>query len=108
MTDARQIIDFAADEDAKGVREAMYASIYDRVMTAIESKKQEVGAHMIAPMPIAQEEVNLDAAASEVVNEAEKCDCEDEEGKEGHEDEKADKALVKKMVKKDALKGEGY
>ena len=99
MTDARQIIDFAADEDAKGVREAMYASIYDRVMTAIESKKQEVGAHMIAPMPIAQEEVNLDAAASEVVNEAEKC-----EDEEGHEDEKADKALVKKMVKKDALK----
>lgn len=89
--DARQIIDYAADDNAKEMREALYASIYDRVSNAIETKKQEI-AHTMLGMPLSTEEVQL---------EEKECD---DDSKEGHEDEKDDKALVKKMVKKDALK----
>jgi len=92
--DARQIIDFAADDNAKEMREALYASIYDRVSNAIEVKKQEV-AHTLLGMPLSTEEVQLEEGEE---------GCDDHEGKEGHEDEVADKKLVKKMVKKDALK----
>lgn len=94
--DTRQIIDFAADDNAKEMREALYASIYDRVSNAFETKKQEL-AHSMLGMPLATEDVQLD--------EKEGCECDDED-KEGHEDEVDDKKLVKKMVKKDALKGE--
>jgi hypothetical protein len=101
MTDTRQIIDYAFDEDAKGVREAMYASLHDRVMNAIEAKKQEVGAHLVGGMPLSTEEVEHD---EDTLDEK----WAKEEKEEDHDDEKEDKALVKKMVKKDALKGEGY
>ena len=57
MTDPRQIIDYAADGDAVGVREAMYSALYDRVTAAIEAKKQEVGATLVGGMPLATEEV---------------------------------------------------
>ena len=106
MTDPRQIIDYAADGDAVGVREAMYSALYDRVTSAIEAKKQEIGATLVGGMPLATEEVDLDAEAAEELDEAGMCGKEEKE--EGHDDEKEDKALVKKMVKKTALKGEGY
>lgn len=87
--DARQIIDYAAEDNAKDFRESLYAAIYDKVNAHIETKKQEI-AH------------NL------VTQEAKECECDDEkeDKKEGHEDEKEDKAMIKKMVKKDALKTE--
>ena len=81
--DARQIIDYAADDNAKDFREALYASIYDKVSAHMETMKQQVAQNLVT-----QEEK----------------ECETE--KEGHDDEKEDKALVKKMVKKDALKNE--
>jgi hypothetical protein len=85
----RQIIDYAAEDNAKDFRESLYASIYDKVNAHIEAKKQEI-AHTL------------------VTQEAKECECDDEkeDEKEGHDDEKEDKALVKKMVKKDALKTE--
>jgi hypothetical protein len=58
--DTRQIIDFAAEDDAKSMREALYASIYDRVSNAFESKKQEL-AHNLMGMPLSTEEVQLEA-----------------------------------------------
>lgn len=91
--DARQIIDYAAEDNAKDFREALYASIYDKVNSHIETMKQSV-AH------------GLVTAQEESVTEAKDCECEDEKEKEDHEDEKEDKALVKKMVKKDSLKSE--
>jgi hypothetical protein len=97
MTDTRQIIDYAFDEDAKGVREAMYASLHDRIMDSIEAKKQEVGANLVGGMPLATEEVEHD---EDTLDEK----WAKEEKEEDHDDEKEDKALVKKMVKKDALK----
>ena len=90
--DTRKIIDFAIDDDAKEMRESLYASIYDRVQAAIDVKKQEI-AHNLLGMPMATEEVSVD----------EETEC----GKmDGHEDEVDDKKLVKKMVKKSALKTE--
>lgn len=83
--DARQIIDYAAEDNAKDFREALYASIYDKVSAHMENMKQYVAQNLVT-----QEEK----------------ECETE--KEGHDDEKEDKALVKKMVKKDALKNEEY
>ena len=83
--DARQIIDYAAEDNAKDFREALYASIYDKVSAHMENMKQYVAQNLVT-----QEEK----------------ECETE--KEGHDDEKEDKALVKKMVKKDALKTEKY
>jgi hypothetical protein len=85
----RQIIDYALDDDAKSMRESLYASIFDRVTSAIEAKKQEVAHGLLGGMPMGE---SVDHS------------CED--GKEGHEDEVADKKLVKKMVKKSSLKTE--
>ena len=82
--DTRKIVDFAIEDEAKGMREALYASIYDRVQSAFESKKQELAHGLLG---LATEET--------------------EEGCTGdHEDEVADKKLVKKMVKKSSLKSE--
>lgn len=91
---ARQIIDYAAEDNAKDFRESLYAAIYDKVNAHIESKKQEI-AHGL----VTQEEKVVEAKECE-------CDDEKEDKKEGHEDEKEDKAMIKKMVKKDALKTE--
>ena len=98
----RQIIDYATDDNAKEMREALYASIYDRVSNAIEAKKQEI-AHNMLGMPLSTEDVQLEAK-----DEDEKEDEKEGESKETEheedEDEKEDKAMIKKMVKKDALK----
>jgi len=93
MTDPRQIIDYASDGDAVGVREAMYSALYDRVTAAIEAKKQEVGATLAGGMPFATEETQLDADASDILDEAEK--------EEGHEDEKEDEKMCKDVAKKE-------
>ena len=90
--DARQIIDYAAEDNAKDFREALYASIYDKINSHIETMKQGIAHNLVAQ--------------EETVSEAKDCECEDEKEKEGHEDEKEDKAMIKKMVKKDALKTE--
>jgi hypothetical protein len=93
MTDPRQIIDYASDGDAVGVREAMYSALYDRVTAAIETKKQEVGATLVGGMPLATEETQLDADASDILDEAEK--------EEGHEDKKEDEKMCKDVAKKE-------
>ena len=45
--DARQLIDFASEDNAKDFREALYASIYDKVNAHIEQKKQEVAHNLV-------------------------------------------------------------
>jgi hypothetical protein len=96
MTDPRQIIDYAADGDAVGVREAMYSALYDRVTAAIEAKKQEVGATLVGGMPLATEETQLDDEASDILDEAEK--------EEGHEDAAQDKKMMTGVATKVAKK----
>jgi len=46
--DTRKIIDYAQDGNAVGVRESLYASIWDRVHAAIEAKKQEIAQNLVA------------------------------------------------------------
>jgi len=45
--DARQLIDFAYDDNAKDFREGLYAAIYDKVSDHIEAKKQEVARTLV-------------------------------------------------------------
>ena len=49
MDKARAIIDYAAQDNATAMRDAMYASLQDRVMAHIETKKQEVAMSLISP-----------------------------------------------------------
>lgn len=92
--DTRQIIDYAMDDNAKEMREALYASIYDRVAAAFEQKRIEVAGSMLG-MPLSTEET--------VVEEKEK---EDDDKEEGHEDEKEDKEQCEKVAKKEVKKHE--
>jgi len=46
---ARDLIDYAAQDDAVNFRSAMYAAIHDRVTAHIESKKQEIAHSLITP-----------------------------------------------------------
>jgi hypothetical protein len=82
MLDTRQIIDYAADDNAKEMRESLYASIFDRVTSAIEAKRQEVGATMFN-LPLSTEEAVVEAKEEE------------------HEDEKEDKEMCKDVAKKE-------
>jgi hypothetical protein len=44
----RAIIDYAVQDDASGMREALYAEIMDRVNSHIEIKKQEIAQGFIS------------------------------------------------------------
>jgi hypothetical protein len=62
--DTRSIIDYAQEDNGVEFRNALYASIHDRVASHIEAKKQEIAQNLIAP----QEEVEQDQQDSEVEN----------------------------------------
>lgn len=46
-TNTRKIVDFAYNDDGVNFRDALYASIHDRVSAHIESKKQEIARSII-------------------------------------------------------------
>jgi hypothetical protein len=48
MADTRNIIDYAMDDNGVEFRNALYASIHDKVNAHIEAKKQEVAQNLIA------------------------------------------------------------
>ena len=54
--DTRQIIDYAATDNAKEMRDALYSNIHDRVMQHIDAKKIEVAKTIIAPHQEAEQE----------------------------------------------------
>ena len=60
MDNARAIIDYATQDNATGMRDAMYAALQDRVMAHIEAKKQEVALNLISN-PEEEEEVDDEA-----------------------------------------------
>ena len=62
--DTRPIIDYAQEDNGVEFRNALYASIHDRVAAHIEAKKQEIAHNLIAP----QEEVDQEQQDSEVEN----------------------------------------
>jgi len=47
--DTRNIIDYAQDGNAVDFRDALYASIHDKVTAHIEAKKQEIAQNLITP-----------------------------------------------------------
>jgi hypothetical protein len=55
--DARQIIDYAANEQGAEMRAALYANIADKVSAHIEAKKQEIAQSLIAQPQESQEQV---------------------------------------------------
>jgi hypothetical protein len=48
MADTRQIIDYAVQDNAKEMRDALYADIHDRVMNHLGAAKQAVAQNMFA------------------------------------------------------------
>ena len=55
--DTRQIIDYAAADNAKEMRDALYTDIHDRVMNHLDLKKQEIAMGLITqPEEVEQEE----------------------------------------------------
>lgn len=45
--EARDLIDYAAQDDAVNFRAALYASIHDRVTAHIDAKKQEIAQNLL-------------------------------------------------------------
>lgn len=60
MDKARAIIDYAAQDNATAMRDAMYASLQDRVMAHIEAKKQEVALNLISPQQDVEDEDEIE------------------------------------------------
>jgi hypothetical protein len=58
--DARQIIDYAAADNAKEMRDALYAGIHDRVTQHLEIKKQEIAANLISPQQEVEQESEVE------------------------------------------------
>lgn len=54
---ARDLIDYAAQDDAVNFRSAMYAAIHDRVTAHIEAKKQEIAHNLITQQEESKEEI---------------------------------------------------
>lgn len=62
MTDStKAIIDYAYNDDAKSMRDALYSDIQDRVMAHIDAKKQEIAKTLF----VSQEEDTEDTEDSE-------------------------------------------
>ena len=62
MEKARAIIDYAAQDNATGMSDAMYTALQDRVMAHIEAKKQEIALNLMSN-PDDTEEVQADDEA---------------------------------------------
>ena len=62
MENARAIIDYAAQDNATAMRDAMYATLQERVMAHIEAKKQEVAMSLINPQQEVEDEVEDETA----------------------------------------------
>ena len=56
----RQIIDYAAQDNAKEMRDALYANIHDRVMQHIDAKKVEIAQNLITPQEASVEDTSVE------------------------------------------------
>jgi hypothetical protein len=66
--DTRSIIDYAQDDNGVEFRNALYASIHDRVASHIEAKKQEIAQNLIAPQAEVEQKDSQEQQESEVEN----------------------------------------
>lgn len=53
--DTKKIIDYAAEDNAKEMRDSLYAGIHDRVMQHIDAKKQEIAQNLFGQSEQPQE-----------------------------------------------------
>ena len=60
MADTRQIIDYASQDNAKEMRDALYADIHDRVMGHIDMKKQEIAMNLIKQPEEVEQEIPVE------------------------------------------------
>lgn len=61
MTDlTRQIIDYAQEDNGVEFRNALYASIHDRVSAHIDAKKQEIAHSLISPQAEVEQDEQQD------------------------------------------------
>ena len=58
--DTRQIIDYAAADNAKEMRDALYADIHDRVMNHLDLKKQEIAMNLITQPEETEQETSVE------------------------------------------------
>ena len=61
----RNIIDFAADDNAAEMRNALYADIHDRVTNHLNSYKQEIAKTLISPQEEEQVEGEQEVSQEE-------------------------------------------
>jgi hypothetical protein len=54
----KSIIDYAMDQDGVQFRNALYASIQDKVTAHIEAAKQSLAKNLITPQEVSQEETD--------------------------------------------------
>ena len=55
MTDTtKSIIDYAENDDAKAMRDALYSDIHDRVMAHLDTKKQEIARNLFNTPEVAE------------------------------------------------------
>lgn len=66
--DTRSIIDYAQDDNGVEFRNALYASIHDRVASHIEAKKQEIAQNLIAPQAEEEQEEEQVEQEQEIEN----------------------------------------
>ena len=66
--DTRPIIDYAQDDNGVEFRNALYASIHDRVASHIEAKKQEIAQNLIATPNEVEQEQEEEQQETEIEN----------------------------------------
>lgn len=66
--DTRPIIDYAQDDNGVEFRNALYASIHDRVAAHIEAKKQELAHNLISPQVEVEQEQEEEQQETEIEN----------------------------------------
>jgi ABC-type Fe3+ transport system substrate-binding protein len=56
MDKARAFLDYTQNDEGTQAREALYASIQDKVMAHIEAQKQQIAQTMLQPQETTQDE----------------------------------------------------
>lgn len=64
MATAREILDYAENDNAKEMRDALYSALQDRVMAHIEAHKQVVAQNIMNPPEAAVEDESVQAEVS--------------------------------------------
>lgn len=59
----KAIVDYAEEDNAKEMRDALYSAIQDKVMAHIDAKKQEIAQTLINPQVDLATEVDTAVAA---------------------------------------------